>query len=103
MACYATVSGAPDMSESEVSLKVGALYEVTDRTTVFALPPGKEEQVYESSQTLYGAAHAKAIVLPVGTLAMCIAVRLVDGCWILDVGGEWMLSDGTGLTLVGES
>ena len=103
MACCVTVSGAPDMPESEASLKVGALYEVTERTTVFALPPGKEEQVYESSQTLYGAAHAKAVVLPVGTLVMCIAVRLVDGCWIVDVGGEWFLSDGNGLSLVGES
>ena len=102
MECCDTGIGAPDMPESEVSLKVGELYEVTERTTVFALPPGDSEQVYKTNQTLYGGAHAKALVLPVGTLAMCIAVRLVDGCWILDVGGEWMLSDGTGLKPVGE-
>jgi len=90
------------MPESEHSLKVGELYEVIERTTVFALPPGMEEQVYKSSQTLYGAAHAKAMVLPIGTLAMCIAARLVDGCWIIDVAGEWMLSDGSGLRPVGE-
>ena len=90
------------MSESEVSLKVGELYVVTERTTVFALTPGDVEQVYKSNKTLYGGPHAKALVLPVGTLAMCIAVRLVDGCWILDVAGEWMLSDGIGLKPIGD-
>ena len=102
MAWPVTVSGVPNMPEREVCLRVGELYEVYEPTTVFALPPGKDEQVYASNRTLYGSGDAKAIILPVGTLAMCIAVRMVDGCWILDVGGEWMLSDGTGLRGVGE-
>lgn len=89
------------MSEHEVSLKVGALYVVDGPVTVFALPPGDEEKVYDSSNTLYGGPHAKCLVLPKGTLAMCIAARVVDGCWILDVAGEWMLSDGIGLKPVG--
>ena len=96
------MSGAPDMPESESSLRVGELYEVYEPTTVFALPPGNDEKVYASNRTLYGAGDAKAVILPVGTLVMCIAVRMVDGCWIIDVAGEWMLSDGTGLRAVGE-
>ena len=87
-------------SNRERSLKIGELYEVVEPTTVFALPAGDEERVYPSNKTLYGAPDAKAVVLPVGTLALCVAVRLVDGCWILDVGGEWMLSDGSGLETV---
>lgn len=88
------------MPEHEVSLKVGELYVVTGTVTVFALPPGDEEKVYDARNTLYGAPHAKCVVLPKGTLAMCIAARMVDGCWILDVSGEWMLTDGIGLERV---
>ncbi len=103
MACYVTVNGVPDMPESEVSLKIGDLYVTTERITVFELEPGDEEKVFKSNVTYFGAPSAKAVVLPEGTFAMCIGPRLVDACWIVDVAGKWMLSDGHGLKRVDDT
>ena len=85
------------MPEREISLTVGSLYEVVDTATVFVLDPNDVEAKIKSAQTLYGAPGAKAMRLPIGTACLCVSVRLVDGCWVLTHGDEWVLSDGTGL------
>ena len=100
MACYVTESGAPDMPEREVTLHAGGLYVVSERVTVLELPPGDEEKIFKSNHTYYGTPGSRAVVLTEGTLATCIGPRLVDSCWIIDVAGTWMLSDGTGLERV---
>ena len=88
------------MPEREVTLYPGGLYAVTERITVFELPPGDDEKVFGSSETYYGVAGSRAVILTEGTLVTCIAPRLVDACWIIDVAGTWMLSDGRGLDRV---
>ena len=97
MAWPVTVSGVPDMPERELTLVTGGLYVVGERITVFELPPGDDEKVFRSNQTYYGVPGSRAVVLDEGTLVTCIGPRLVDACWIIDVAGTWMLSDGTGL------
>ena len=91
------VSGVPDMPERELTLVSGDLYVVCERTTVFELPIGDDEKIFRSNQTYYGTPGSRALVLTEGTLVTCIGPRLVDACWIIDVAGTWMLSDGTGL------
>lgn len=90
------------MPEREVSLITGSLYVVTERITVFVLPPGEDEKVFKSNVTYFGAPSAKAVVLSEGTLAMCVGPRAVDACWIISVEGSWVLTDGHGLELVNE-